>query len=411
MFRTIILVLCLVFIFPINSLADTPAKVKAAYIKNGNLWSLINGEKKQITTTGRVFASPKWSYDGKWLLYQMEAASDLQKTELQAEIWAYHVETGEKKKIFRDGIAPSWAPNKKMVAFKDGGILDISTFEGFYNIATGVSDYTWLPDGSGFLLSTSGHLQPDGWTSAILYTKKLKKNFKDIIFFGGVDHFFTLPREIGDGERKIIAVYADGLTFSPSGKWISFIVSPTASWSMDSNMVCVISSDGKNFEVLDEIILEIGSPKWAPTSDTIAYIAGGGRIVFRFKNKDLKVREMPASGTLTPTKYADLDFDWVTDRMLVSSRVEEREWSNDFSKHPLPSLYSIDLAKNMQNKITIPPKGFGDYHPRYVGAIDKILWFRGKSIIDQDKTLWQANPDGSEAVEWMKDVEEIVFYE
>ena len=90
--------------------------------------------------------------------------------------------------------------------------------------------------------------------------------------------------------------------YSPSKKWISFIVSPTASWSMDSNMLCVISSEGKNFKILDEIILHVGKPKWAPSNDTIAYIAGGGRIVLGFKNKDLKIEEMPASTKYTPEK-------------------------------------------------------------------------------------------------------------
>jgi hypothetical protein len=57
---------------------------------------------------------------------------------------------------------------------------------------------------------------------------------------------------------------------------------------MDSNMVCVISADGRDFQVLDEIILEVGLPKWAPTKDILAYIAGGGRLVAGFRNKDLK---------------------------------------------------------------------------------------------------------------------------
>jgi hypothetical protein len=409
-------ILCLIIIFfalfPLTTFASKlDNNVNAAFIKDGNLWTLINNVEKQITDSGKVSGSPKWSSDGKWLLYQNEAPSIIQKDEQQMELWAYHIETGEKKKIFRDGYAPSWAPHKNIVAFKDGGILDLSDFKRFYNIATGVGDYAWLPDGSGFLLSTSGHLQPDGWTSAILFTKKVNENYQDIILFGGVDHFFTLPREIGVGDNKIIAVYADDLTYSPSSKWISFIVSPTASWSMDSNMLCVISSDGKKFEVLDEIILDIGAPKWAPTSDTLAYIAGGGRIVFGFKNKDLKVREMPVSGTLTPPNYAELDFDWLTDKSIVTSRIEEKEWSNDFSKHPLPSLYRINIEDQKQEKLTTPPKGFGDYNPQYVPSIRKILWFRKKSIIDQNRSLWKANPDGSEAVEWMKNVDTIVFYE
>ena len=112
-------------------------------------------------------------------------------------------------------------------------------------------------------------------------------------------------------------------------------------------MLCVISSEGKNFKVLDELILHVGKPKWAPSQDTLAYISGGGRIVFGFKDKDLKVEEMPASTKYTPENYVDLDFDWINDNMIVSSRAKAAEWS----KQPLPSLFSIDIKENKQQKI------------------------------------------------------------
>ncbi|WP_241657742.1 TolB family protein [Anaerobacillus alkaliphilus] len=402
------MILLLLLLFP--AIASAEEAVKAAFIREGNLWTLLDGGETQVTNSGKVFNQPQWSPDGKWVLYQEEASSEFQKGDQQAEVWVYHIETKEKKKIFYDGVSPSWSPNKHHVAFNSQGILNISDFKQFYNIATGVSDYTWLPDGSGFLLSSSGVLRPDGWTSAMLFKKKVNDNYEDIVLFGGVDQLFTLPSEIGVGDQSIISVYAGDFHYSPSNKWISFIVSPTASWSMDSNMVCVLSSDGKKFDILDEIILDAGKPKWAPTQDTIAFIAGGGRIVYGFKDKKLKFREMPVSSTLTPENYIDLDFDWLSNEAIVTSRFEEREWSNDFSKHPLPALYSINIKTNQQVKITNPPEGYGDYYPRYVKSIDKIIWYRKTSIIDTTHTLWIANPDGSEAREWLRNVEGIEFY-
>lgn len=408
--RVFILAIVLILLFPTHSAASQANPLKAAFVKNGDLWLLLNEKEVQLTNSGNVYNQPTWSRDGKWLLYQIETPSEFQPNEQQAEVWSYHVESGKKQKIFYDGYSPTWSPRKDIIAFNSKGILNISDMKRFYNIATGVSDYTWLPDGSGFLLTSSGVLRPDGWTSAMFFTKKVNENYQDIILFGGVEPFFTLPREIGKGDNKIISVYAEQLEYSPSNKWISFIVSPTASWSMDSNMLCVLSSDGKKFEVLDEVIFGVGKPKWAPSTDTIAFIAGGGRIVFGFKNKALKIREMPASGTFTPPHYADLDFDWISDRAIITSRVEEREWSNDFSQHPLPSLYSVDIESNKQIKITNPPDGSGDYNPQFVRFMGKVVWFRGNSITDQARTLWIGNPDGSEAKEWMKNVDSIVFY-
>ncbi|MDX8342175.1 hypothetical protein [Rossellomorea sp. YZS02] len=402
----ILLTFILVFIFPSAPSASLHNQVKAAFIRDGNLWTLLDGKETQITNSGNVHFKPKWSTDGTLIAYQVETS-----TEGQSELWTYNLNNQSKKRISDNGHVPKWAPHKNHLAYINNGILDISDLNRFYNIATGVSDYTWLLDGSGFLLSSSGTLNPDGWSSASLFIKKVSDNYEDIVLFGGVKPFFTLPREIGTNDQnKLIAVYAEQLTYSPSGKWISFVVSPTASWSMDSNMVCVIDKDGKNFEVLDEMILDVGQPKWSPSTDTLAYIAGGGRIVFGFKDKDLKVKEMPVSGTYTPAHYADLDFDWMTDKTLVVSRLKEQAWTNDFSKHPLPALYTLNINSNKQNKITSPPKGFGDYAPQYISSIGKLVWLRGTSLTDLKRDLWIGNPDGTEAGEWIRDVEEVVFY-
>jgi hypothetical protein len=192
------------------------------------------------------------------VLYQRQVPSEIPSQKTQAEIWVYNIETNETKEIFYNGYNPQWAPHRNIVAFQDYKTLDISTFKQFYNIALGVSSYAWLPDGSGFLLSSSAVLRPDGWTNPILFKKELKDDLDQIKLTGEVEPFFTIPKELGEGEQKIISIKANNFEFSPSSKWISFIVSPTASSSMDNNMLCVISSDGKNFEVLDEVIFGVG---------------------------------------------------------------------------------------------------------------------------------------------------------
>jgi hypothetical protein len=414
MYRVIFFVIIMAILSPKIILAEDISELKdlkIAFIRDGNLWTLVNGEEKQITNTGKVSPTLQWSHDGRWLTYQMENSSEAQDNVQQVEVWAYHIETREKQKVFYDGYSPSWSPSKNVIAFNAKGILNISDLKQFYNIATGVDSYTWFPDGSGFLLSSAGVLRPDGWTSAILYTKRVNDSYNDIILFGGVDHFFTLPKEVGINNRNIIAVYADKFNFSPSNKWISFIVSPTASWSMDSNMLCVISREGEKFEVLDEVIFGVGEPKWAPTKDTIAYIAGGGRIVFGFKDKNLKVKEMPVSGSLTPQNYTELDFTWINDYSIVTSRVKEKEWSNDFTEHPLPSLYSVNIDNNKQERISKPPKGFGDYNPMSIQTAKKLIWFRGKSITDENRDIWIADTNGANAKKWLENIDVIKLYD
>jgi Tol biopolymer transport system component len=160
--RILLITLFLSLFYPIPSFAENDNVVKAAFIRDGNLWTFINNEEKQITKTGKVFGQPKWSKDGQWLLYQNETPADRPDKEFQQEIWAYHVPTGKKKKIFYDGYSPSWSPTKNVIAFNQVGTINISDISQFFNIAVGVHGYTWLPNGSGFLLSSAGTLQPDG---------------------------------------------------------------------------------------------------------------------------------------------------------------------------------------------------------------------------------------------------------
>ncbi|MRG86126.1 hypothetical protein [Salinibacillus xinjiangensis] len=411
MLRIFNLTMISVILFPISVLANEalPSEdVHVAFIQDGNLWLWSEQGETQITKSGGVY-DPQWSFDGEWILYQK--AIETEKRTDHNEIWVYNRKSGEHKKIFYNGRLPKWAPTQNLIAFQSEEVLNVSDLERFHNVALGVNGYTWLPDGSGFLLSSQADLVPIGWTNPKLYRKSLPENINKVEIFKDVKEFFTIPNELGIGDDTIWAITAGGLQFSPSGKWISFVVSPTASMSMDTNMLSVISSNGKRFEVLDEIIFEVGKPKWAPEKDMLAYIAGQGRIVFGFKDKNLKVKEMPVSESLTPKNYAELDFTWVDDNKIVTSRIEEREWSNNAKEHPLPALYSIQLEGNKQRRITDPPEDYGDYAPQYLLNAQKLIWFRQQSLTERNKDLWIGDANGKNAHVWLKNVEDVSVYE
>ncbi len=385
--------------------------VKAAFIRNGDLWLKINEEEKQITKGSNIH-SPQWSYDGKLLLYEKEVPSTVMQNGIQNELWIYQVKSNEHKKIFYDGVNPLWAPNKNILSFQSGGILNVSDLKQFYNVALGVHGYTWLPDGSGFIAASQAQLRPDGWTKPIIYKIQLQNDYKDVHFFENATPIFTVPNEVGVDKEKIMSITLSDFRFSPSHKWISFIISPTASLAMDRNILSILSSNGEKFKELDEVITYgIGKPQWAPTKDVLAYIAGGGRIVFGFKNKTLTVSDIaPNSKTLTPSKYAELAFTWVDDKTIISSRIHEAEWSNDQQTHPDPSLYAINITENKQANITNPPKDLGDYDPMYIPALHKLVWLRGKSISDKHRDVWIGEPNGKHSEEWIRNVENIEIY-
>lgn len=387
--------------------------MKAAFFRDGYLWTKIdNKEEKRTKEQAKHPYPPKWSYDGKWILYQKEVPSmNDPSQETQLEIWVYHIETNQHIKVFYDGWNPQWSPTENIVAFQSRDVLNISNLKEFKNVALGVSSYQWYPDGHGFIASSSATLRPDGWTNPVLYNIPLEKDFQKVNLTQ-YKPLFIIPKELSNGNESILSINATNFAFSPDGKWISFIVSPTASLSMDNDMVCVLTSDGKNFSVLDETILHIGTPEWAPSKNSLAYIAGSGRIVFGFKNKNLKVTELPAfqSIRLTPDKYADMWFTWLDNHSLIASRVPEKEWSNDPIQRPNPALYLIMMNKEKQTKITSPKKGKGDYQPLFNAYSGKLTWVR-RSLTEIVGDLWIADPDGRNAEIWIKDIEEYSTYE
>jgi hypothetical protein len=406
----IILMLMLAFGLYPQVKVSADSSMKAAFLRGQNVWTLIDGTEQRITNSGKVTEPPQWSHDGQWILYQEEAPSEFEQG-IQNELWVYNLTSGVRKKIFYDGFAPSWAPNKNEVSFLQRGTLNISDLNHFYNIAGGVDGYSWMPDGSGFILSSQAYFLPDGWTNPIIYSKKLSYPLDNLSETKNIKTLYTIPKEVGKGEHKVMAIGASHFRYSPSQKWISFVVSPTASLAMDSNMLSVISADGEDFTALDEIIFGVGEPKWAPNEDILAYIAGSGRIVYGFTNKELKAKEFPAAASLTPDFYAELGFTWIDDETIVSSRVKEKEWSNDFKEHPLPALYSIKLKSDKGKAITNPPVGFGDYDPYYLSSTQKLMWYRAKSITSDHRDVWVSETDGRDAKKWLENVEVISIYE
>ncbi|CAH0347440.1 TolB domain-containing protein [Bacillus sp. CECT 9360] len=388
--KIITVILFAFFLQPLAAQADDV--VQAAFIREGNLWTKVLSREQQITTQGKIEYPPQWSHDGKWVLYQNMVSDD------HNELWVYNMESKKHKRIFAQGWNPKWSPTENIIAFNHGGGLSMSDLKGFRNVATGVDSYEWQPDGKGLIISSAANLRPDGWTNPVLFKIPVHQDLKM-----PVKEIFVIPKTLAKGDNEIISINAGDFAFSPDQKWISFIVSPTASWSMDSNMLCVLSSAGKDFTVLDEVITHVTPPKWAHTKNTLAYIAGGGRIVFGFKNKKLNTADFPAftKAELTPAGFADFGFTWVDDQQFVVSRVKEAEWSNEPQERPSPSLYKVSLSGEAQKKITDPPKGFGDEKPVFTSQV--LTWLRISNDFSKSD-LWIADQEGNGAKAWIKNV-------
>ncbi|MED3180770.1 TolB family protein [Bacillus thuringiensis] len=375
------------------SIAITSAEnnsVKVAFIRHHNLWIKVDGKEKQLTK-GENITGPKWSHDGEWLAYV--------KGEKQNILELYRLKDGKKVTPFHSEASNyQWSPTENIIAFIFTGTLNTFDVEkknaDFENVSAGVGDYAWYPDGKNFLVSSEAHLLPTGWTGAQLYEVQ-----KDAYMNPHkMKHLYALPNEHDD----FLALVASGFKWSPDQKWISFLAVPTASWSADSNTLCLVRADGSRFEIVDQMLLNTEWFKWAPSKNILAYIEGSGRVAL--ENKHLKIKELPAlqQQTFTPKGYVDWDFTWKNDNVIIVSRAKEGGFETLPEKRPFPSLYEINSTSDKQYQITKSSNKQGDYHPIFMKKSNQLIWIRS----DRKKAnIWIAHSDGKHEKKWIENVD------
>ncbi|MED3354937.1 translocation protein TolB [Bacillus thuringiensis] len=375
------------------SIAITSAEnnsVKVAFIRHHNLWIKVDGEEKQLTK-GENITGPKWSHDGEWLAYV--------KGEKQNILELYRLKDGKKVTPFHSEASNyQWSPTENIIAFIFTGTLNTFDVEkknaDFENVSAGVGDYAWYPDGKNFLVSSEAHLLPTGWTGAQLYEVQKDAHMNP----HKMKHLYALPNEHDD----FLALVASGFKWSPDQKWISFLAVPTASWSADSNTLCLVRADGSRFEIVDQMLLNTEWFKWAPSKNILAYIEGSGRVAL--ENKHLKIKELPAlqQQTFTPKGYVDWDFTWKNDNVIIVSRAKEGGFETLPEKRPFPSLYEINSTSDKQYQITKSSNKQGDYHPIFMKKSNQLIWIHS----DRKKAnIWIAHSDGKHEKKWIENVD------
>ncbi|MBO0992744.1 translocation protein TolB [Bacillus sp. SD088] len=385
----LILLLCSLF-FTISASAEAP--LKAAFIRDKQLW-IKEGEQEIQVTKGKNVDSQKWSYDGHFIGY-------LDQQERKPALYIYDT----KKKVNYQpyiGIETAdfqWSPTKNQLAYNDHGVLNVTKKEkgrpeGFENVALGVSGFAWFPNGQEFIVSSSAVLRPTGWGPVPLYRISADANLN----VEKIKPFYTLQTD----EKDLFAIDVSNFKWSSDGKWISFLATPTASWAMDSNTLAVLSSQGKEFQVIGNMLRFHDWMKWAPSANQLAYISGEGR--FLVENKKTTIADIPISKQqkeYTPKGYIDLDLEWFSSENVIVARAKEnKEWKEGPVPTMLTTLYAINIKTDKQTQITSPRKNELDEKPQAVGS--KLTWFRRNKENEQGEVWIKDGLNGQEHI-WIK---------
>ncbi|QSX23926.1 translocation protein TolB [Priestia megaterium] len=386
----------------LTSLPNVSAEVplRATFIREHQLW-MIEDDKEQQLTKNRYIYSPKWSYDGRFIAYL-----DGDKNGENAHLFVYDTKQHRSYQPYEniETTGFEWSPTSNRLAYNAGGVLNVTKTEngrpmGFDNVSLGVSDFTWFPNGKEFLVSSQSNLLPTGWGPIHLFRVPINANLNT----EKIKPFYTIKTNTSD----LFAIDANYFKWSTDHKWISFLATPTASWSADSNTLCVLSSTGKHFQPLGNMLMNEDWMKWSPTENKLAYISGEGR--FLVQDKKTTVADIPTSNhqkKYTPNGNVDLDIEWLSpDEVIVARAKENKEWKEGPVPTMFSKLYVINIKSTEQKQISFPKRNELDTQPQVIDSY--ITWYRKGDQGD----VWIKNGIKGHAYIWLKNVDEApVFF-
>lgn len=357
--KKLLFLVFLIFTFIPNVSAAPKENLKAAFIRNDELLLKIRDKEIKITDADYV-RYPKWSYDGSWVAYLKGAKEgDI------FDLWLYNLKTNTHVKV-KENVETNfqWSPSENIISFqvaKNLFVLNTVQLSRITPVAENIENFSWLPAGNGLLISTKRNLKLN--SDIILSKLILRKNEKPVI-----NHFYTIKVD-----KKEILVSTSEFKWSNDKKWISFLIVPTASLSADGNTLAVLSTNGKTFNRVDEMLNEEAWFQWAPFNSLLGYISGTRREATI--TKKLKVLNSPSmeNSKYTPIGYVDRDLTWQNNRTIYVSRSKE-SGEGALDRRPLPSLYKVSLSDNKQIQVTAPPRMYGDFRPQIVK--NNLIWIR-----------------------------------
>ncbi|MWC29433.1 PD40 domain-containing protein [Paenibacillus sp. MMS18-CY102] len=366
----------------------------AAFIRGGSLWAKIAGKERQLVPGGTGAAAvryPRWSPDGQWIAYTRGEMGSQQ-------LRLIEISKGAEHQVVKPVDRFAWSPDKNRLAYLQNGVLfvvDAKSPSKPTQIAREMSNFAWLPDGSGMLASTQAKIL-DGqsnWTQVRLLRIPISATGS----VGPATILYTLPQQSDD----FFAVGTSTFKWSANGKWFAFLATPTASLSADGNTLCLLSADGKVFRKVDEMVNHEQWIQWSPIGESLAYIGGVGREAT--SNKQLKVLKAPTSqpAAYTPQGKVAGDFSWNGGQSIIVSQTVESPFSNDPAKRMRPSLVAVDVASGKQRPLTAGAAAVGEYDPIVLPG-QQLSWVRYDGL---KANVWVAGKAGKPGAVWISGID------
>ncbi|MFC7372936.1 TolB family protein [Fictibacillus iocasae] len=342
---------------------------KAAFIRHDGLWMKIGANEYQLVRE-KGLHQPSWSYDGSMISYRDSGE----------KLWVYNTLTKNAQHVYHSSVTlPKWSPTENTIAFQANHTLNIRNMDKkttpFQYVSGGADQYAWIPDGTGFVVSSDADLTPIGWTQVKLYNVPKKPQTKARLLH-------TLPPE----SDTFFAIGTTSFFFSKSERWLAFIACPTASYSADTNFLSVFSLNEDKLKVAGKMLAKPDWMKWHPAANKLAFIEGEGRLSSENKKLAIYQTDNNEKRKLTPLGLADGDFTWNSDTTIVVSRAKESGWNEEPNNR---YLVQVNVMTNTQTELTSSDSSFSAHSP--VTLSDGTLAYERSSSNSHDIILNESN--------------------
>lgn len=320
------------------------------------IWTapIQGGAPSRLTWTEKKDRTPRWSPDGKWLLFESNRSGDMQ-------LWAMPVGGGEPRQLTRisTGVAsPTWSPDGKKIAF----------------VSTIYPEFSSLP----FTESDEKNKKKEeekknSPVKARVFTKLFYRHWDEYVE-DKRQHLFVmdfdplgkaLPKDVTPGDRDshpTSSTFSGSVdfAFSPDGTHLIFTAVPAKNeaWSTDFSLCRVPVSGGTTqWDELFQHPAAEGLPRFSPDGKTLAFRRqvrpGFEADRWRVCTVSVAADGKPTGEVKSITEAVDRsvdDFAWLKDGS---------GWVVNFDEDGYKPLATVDIQGNW--KVVPGTKGMGAF--------------------------------------------------
>lgn len=351
---------------------------KAANKTNSDIWLIptAGGVASQLTNSPKHDRHPRWSPDGKSILFESNRNGSFQ-------LYLIDVATGQTTQltnISTEATGAIWSPDGKKIAFLS------SVFPEFSDKPFAVADS---------LNKAKQEARDNSNVKARIITKLLYRHW-DSWVDDKRQHLFVMnadgtnPRNVTPGDRDAVPTSStfsagDDYDFSPDGKELAYTATPIPvreeAWSTNHDIYTVNLETGERKQITTNLAAD-GFPRYSPDGKYLAYRAQS-RAGFEADRWQLMLLDRSTGKTknITPNFDTNVEaFTWSADSKMIYTAAEEK------ANTPLWSISIDGTIKKIVDNAT--------HHDENISADGKMLVFT-RQTLTRPVEIYTTNSDGS----------------